>query len=150
VPWAVLFGIDVPARLVFRALDDLHALAEAARSLPDVEARLTLKIDELETRAAEVLDAVTSAEKTLARGIEIGDELDARADAILESTERIVAAAYAVARGADHVAAVLPSLETSAAAATVLADTAEPLQGLVERLGRLTDRLPGGARRERT
>jgi hypothetical protein len=146
----VLFGIDVPARLVFRALDDLHALAEAARTLPDVEARLTAKIDELETRAAEVLEAVASAEETLARGIAVGSELDTRADAILESTDRIVAAAYSVAQGADHVAAVLPSLETSAAAASVLAETAEPLQGLVERLGRITDRLPGGGRRERT
>jgi hypothetical protein len=29
----------------------------------------------------------------------------------------------------------------------VLAQTAEPLQGLVERLGRIADRLPGGGRR---
>ena len=36
-----MLGIDLPHRLVLRALDDLHALAEAARSLPDVEARLT-------------------------------------------------------------------------------------------------------------
>ena len=53
-----MLGIELPHRLVLRALDDLHALAEAARSLPDVEARLTLKVDELETRAAEVLEAV--------------------------------------------------------------------------------------------
>jgi hypothetical protein len=153
-PWAEgnvlvgMLGIDVPARLVLRAFDDLHALANAARSLPDVEARLTLKIDELETRAAEVLAAVTEAEATLADGIAVGRELDGRADLILERTERVVAAAYAVAQGADHVAAVLPSLEASAAAATVLAQTAEPLQGLVERLGRIADRLPGGFRRD--
>jgi hypothetical protein len=53
-----------------------------------------------------------------------------------------------VSQSAGDVAAVLPSLEASAAAATILAQTAEPLQGLVERLGRITDRLPGGARRE--
>ena len=66
---------------------------------------------------------------------------------IIDRTERTVAAAHAVAEGADHVAAVLPSLEASATAATVLAQTAEPLQGLVERLGRIADRLPGAGRR---
>ena len=143
-----MLGIELPHRLVLRALDDLHALAEAARSLPDVEARLTLKVDELETRAAEVLEAVAQAEATLADGIAIGERLDERTIAVLDRTDRVVAAAYAVTQAADHVAEVLPSLETSASAATVLAQTAEPLQGLVERLGRIADRLPGGSRRE--
>jgi hypothetical protein len=147
VPVPVL-GIDVPARLILRALDDLHAIAQAARSLPDVEARLAERIDELESRATEVLDAVSTAEATLGDGIAVGRQLDERAGVILDSTERIVAAAHAVAEGADHVAAVLPSLEASATAATVLAQTAEPLQGLVERLGRIADRLPGAGRRQ--
>jgi len=143
-----VLGIDLPARLLIRAFDDLHAIAEAARSLPDIEARLTVKVDELESRAAEVLVALDQAEGRLAEGIAVGRALDARVDDILDGTDRIVTAANAVARGADHVAAVLPSLEASAAAATVLAQTAEPLQGLVERLGRIADRLPGGGRRD--
>ena len=142
-----MLGIDLPHRLVLRALDDLHALAEAAKSLPDVEARLTLKVDELETRAAEVLEALAQAEATLADGIAIGERLDERAIAVLDRTDRVVAAAYGVTQAAEHVIEVLPSLEASAAAATVLAQTAEPLQGLVERLGRIADRLPGGGRR---
>jgi S1-C subfamily serine protease len=147
VPVPVL-GIDVPARLILRALDDLHAIAQAARTLPDVEARLAQRIDELESRATEVLDAVSTAEATLDDGIAVGRQLEERAGVILDSTERIVAAAHAVAEGADHVAAVLPSLEASATAATMLAQTAEPLQGMVERLGRIADRLPGGGRRQ--
>ena len=142
-----MLGIDLPHRLVLRALDDLHALAEAAKSLPDVEARLTLKVDELETRAAEVLEALAQAEATLADGIAIGERLDERAIAVLDRTDRVVAAAYGVTQAAEHIIEVLPSLEASAAAATVLAQTAEPLQGLVERLGRIADRLPGGGRR---
>ena len=142
-----VLGIDVPARLILRALDDLHAIAQAARTLPDVEVRLAQRIDELESRATEVLDAVSTAEATLGDGIAVGRQLEERAAVILDSTERIVAAAHAVAAGADHVAAVLPSLEASATAATMLAQTAEPLQGLVERLGRIADRLPGGGRR---
>jgi D-aminopeptidase len=145
---SVVLGIDIPARLLIRTFDDLHAIAEAARSLPDIEARLTVKVDQLESRAAEVLVALDQAEGRLAEGIAVGRALDARVDDILEGTDRIVTAANAVARGADHVAAVLPSLEASAAAATVLAQTAEPLQGLVERLGRIADRLPGGGRRD--
>ena len=142
-----MLGIDLPHRLVLRALEDLHALAEAAKSLPDVEARLTLKVDELETRAAEVLEAMAQAEATLADGIAIGERLDERAIAVLDRTDRVVAAAYGVTQAAEHIIEVLPSLEASAAAATVLAQTAEPLQGLVERLGRIADRLPGGGRR---
>ena len=100
------------------------------------------------SRVTEVLDAVSTAEATLGDGIAVARPLDERAGVILESSERIVAAAYAVAEGADHVAAVLPSLEASATAATMLAQTAEPLQGLVERLGRIADRLPGAGRRQ--
>lgn len=144
----VLLGIDLPARLVLRAFDDLHTLAEAARALPDVEARLTARVDELETRATEVLDAVSTAEATLASAIPIGEEIHERAGQILDRTDRVIAAAYSVTEAADHVTEVLPSLEASAAAATILAQTAEPLQGLVERLGRIADRLPGGFRRE--
>jgi len=143
-----MLGIDLPARLLLRAFDDLHALAEAARSLSDIEGRLTLKVDELETRASEVLEAVASAEATLSEGIAMAERLDDRAGAVLDRTDRVVAAAYAVTEAADHVVEVLPSLEASAAAATVLAQTAEPLQGLVERLGRIADRLPGGFRRD--
>jgi hypothetical protein len=142
-----LFGIDLPARLVFRAFDDLHALAQAARALPDIEARLALQLDRLEARAGEVLEAMEQAEARLAEGILVGRALDERADTILENTERVITAAYAVAEGGENVAAALPSLEASAAAATVLAQTAEPLQGLVERLGRVVDRLPGASRR---
>src|SRR5689334_6795171 len=123
-----MLGIDLPARLLLRAFDDLHALAEAARSLSDIEGRLTLKVDELETRASEVLEAVASAEATLSEGIAMAERLDNRAGAVLDRTDRVVAAAYAVTEAADHVVEVLPSLEASAAAATVLAQTAEPLQ----------------------
>ena len=142
-----MLGIELPHRLVLRALDDLHTLAEAAKSLPDVEARLTLKVDELETRAAEVLEALARADARLADGIAVGERLDDRAGAILDRTDRVIAAAYGVTQAADHISEVLPSVEASAAAATVLAQTAEPLQGLVERLGRIADRLPGGGRR---
>ena len=143
-----MLGLDLPARLVLRAFNDLHALAEAARSLPEVEARLTAKVDELETRASEALEAVASAEETLNVAIPIGRQMHQRAGDLLDRTDRVIAAACAVTEAADHVADVLPSLEASAAAATALAQTAEPLHGLVERLGRIADRLPRGVRRD--
>jgi hypothetical protein len=55
---ALPFPLD--PRLVLRALDDLHAIAVAARELPEVEERLTaqLRNAELELRAArEMADA---------------------------------------------------------------------------------------------
>jgi hypothetical protein len=101
----------IPVRLPLRALDDLHAIAETARSLPRVEQALTARIE----------------------------DLDARLAGVLEVAERLE-------RGLPSIDRTLASIDVLGDAAATLAMAAGPLQGAAERLGRVADRLPGGAR----
>ena len=108
-------------RLLTRALDDLHAIAEAARELPAIEARLT--------------EQVRSAEAELRRARKTAD---ARAGALLAVLERLDSDLPSMAEAVESIR----SLE----ATKTLAAAVEPLQGTAERLGRISDRLIGGRR----
>ena len=120
----------IPPRLALRLLDDLHALAEAARTLPAVEARLTDRIEVLETRAAEAIAAV--------------DTLTARADDALAVGRDVAATGREVARALPELERALDSIEGINQSATTLAQAAEPLLVAAERLGRIVDRVPQG------
>jgi hypothetical protein len=70
----------LPVSLPLRALDDLHTIAEAARSLPRVEEALTARIEELDERLAAVLEVaerieggLPSIERVLASIDTLGD-----------------------------------------------------------------------------
>jgi hypothetical protein len=161
----------LPLNVVVQALDDLHAIAEAARRLPDIEAMLTQQFEVLnrqadriielgegiigqgeriDERAGAILDLgervdaraeaiVTLGDRINARAGELlahSDRLDERAGEVMEESLRVREAAHEVAVRGAEVAAALPTLQQ-------LASTAEPLQGAIERFGRLVDRLPG-------
>jgi hypothetical protein len=104
--------------LILRALDDLHAIAQAAASLEDIEQRIN---------------------ERLAAIVELGERLDERVDDILATGERVERSAKDVADVGRQVADALPVLQRAIT-------MAEPLEGAVERLGRIVDRLPGGMR----
>ena len=114
---ALPFLID--PRLVTRALDDLHAIATAARELPAIEARLT---EQLQSAEAELRRARKTA--------------DARAGALLAVLERLDAELPSMAEAVE-------SIRSLDAATQTLAAAVEPLQGTAERLGRISDRLIG-------
>jgi methyl-accepting chemotaxis protein len=106
-----------------RALDDLHALAAAARALPEIEGRILARVAEIQEQFDQALEIGRSLD---ARGGELtalGANLDAHATAFLE-----------LSTGLDE-------MNRSAEA---MAAVAEPLHGAAERLGRIVDRLPGG------
>ena len=109
-------------RLVARALDDLHAIAIAARELPEIEARMT---EQLRSAEAELRRARKTA--------------DARAGALLAVLERLDADLPSMAEAVE-------SIRSLEAATKTLAAAVEPLQGTAERLGRISDRLIGGRR----
>lgn len=141
-----LAPFTVPPKLVLRALDDLHVLAQAAGRAMEVMERLDRRgaaIVALGERIDERADALLA----------LGERIDARADAILALGTSLSAdgralldqgkvlqehAAEVARRGAD-VAAALPALQRAV-------ELGEPLEGAVERLGRIVDRLPGGKR----
>jgi hypothetical protein len=109
-------------RLVLRALDDLHVIAETARELPDIEARLT--------------EQVRSAEAELRRARKTAD---ARAAALLAVLERLDSDLPSMTEAVE-------SIRSLEAATKTLAAAVEPLQGTAERLGRNSDRQIGGRR----
>jgi len=121
--------LTLPPRLLFRALDDLHAIAEAARRLPAIEAALIERFDRLEDRA----NAIE----------QLGEQMLAQGDVLAERAREVTVA------GAE-LAAAFPTLERTAQIGETLAQAVEPLQGAAERLGRVVDRLPGGQRPSRS
>ena len=140
------FGIpiDLGPRLIGRALSDLAAIARVARDVPE-------RLDRLDQRAQQMQDQIERmlviAEDIAALGhsvVEIGRSLDRQATGLLSLGDRVSEQGDVIAERAREVAdrggelvAVLPTLEKAIAFAT-------PLEGTVERLGRMVDRLPGG------
>lgn len=118
--------------LLVRALDDLHAIAQAAAGLEAIERRIN-------ERLATLVLLGESVDERLAQVLELGDRIDERAAGILTTGERVEQAARDVTIVGRQIADALPVLHR---AITI----AEPLEGAVERLGRIVDRLPGGMR----
>ena len=114
--------------LLLRALDDLHTIAQAAAGLEDIERRIDARLAEI----------VALGERIAALDDRV-DGIDARAVEILATGERVEQAAKDVAVVGRQIADALPVLQRAIT-------MAEPLEGAVERLGRIVDRLPGGVR----
>ncbi len=140
----VLNPLLISPRLIFRALDDLHAIAEAARDLPARMEAMDARLGRIEQQADEAIivaqeigvtanTAVTlgaDVDKRMASLLTLGRQIDRRAAQVLELGERLD-------MRATELLTALPTLERAVGMAT-------PLEGAVDRLGRLVDRLPGG------
>jgi hypothetical protein len=155
------FPLESPQVIVNRALTDLGAVARMARTAPaqleriaelgeemagigrgvlviaerlDQRADAALALGErLDARAAELLDLGREMER-------LGKRVDKRGAEIIESGEEIVASAASVAETGSELIRMLPTLQRAI-------EMASPLEGAIDRVGRLVDRLPGGARR---
>lgn len=148
----LLDALLIPPRLVARALDDLHVIAESATAglerLEALDARaeaileLGQRIDAHAERilaSGERLDA--RGEEILAQGaaiVELGERMETLVTDATKEAVRVHTRAGEVVMTAQEMIAVLPTLERAVAIAA-------PLEGLVERMGRMADRLPGGA-----
>jgi hypothetical protein len=167
-----LFDLALPPRLLMRALDDVHAIAEAARRLPTIEALLTEQFEILNRQADDlirigesVIEMGTEANARLGDGIEVGRMLHERGEALMAAGERLLEQGAQMERRAaqldgravemkeqsDLVIAAAREVaergaEVAAALPTLeqLAATTEPLQPAIERFSRMVDRLPGG------
>jgi hypothetical protein len=113
--------IDLGVRLDARAeaIIDLGARLDAgAEAIIDLGARL-------DVRTAELIELGT-------RMHDLGDRVDARGGEVADQAAAVVATAH-------ELITVLPALERAL-------DIATPLEGAIDRFGRLVDRLPGGRR----
>jgi prefoldin subunit 5 len=115
----MLGALTLPPRLVLRALDDLHALAEGVRRLSDREGDLS---DLLES--VSVLPTVE-------------DELSARIDRLRQDVEALHAWLQPLHTELTDLDATAESLEKA------LAGVQATIQGLHEELRDLRERIPG-------
>jgi transposase len=148
--------IDTPQAIVERAFADLAALERVVRALPgqidrglalgqelvDIGQRV-LAIAERLDRQAETINQLGErldkrAEQLLELGQsmrELGDQIDATGSDIAERAGEVVASA-------GELITMLPTLERAIALAS-------PLEGAIDRFGRMVDRFPGSPSRRR-
>lgn len=120
----------IPPKLLLRALDDLHTIATVAEDVNARLARLEASADALVTIGAQM--------EVHARNVlDLGGKIDERGKQIVAEGKIIQDRAREVSDRAGQVLEALPLLERAIA-------LAQPLEGAVERLGRVADRLPGG------
>jgi hypothetical protein len=165
----VLSDLSGIARAARRAPEQLDRMLELGEEIADI-GRAVLEIAErLDERAAAILVLGARFDERAEAILELGARLDGRAQAILELGARIdnrtsdlidlgvrmhslgdrvdargaevATQAGAVVEAATELIAVLPTLERALQLAT-------PLEGAIDRFGRLVDRLPGGRRPE--
>jgi hypothetical protein len=139
--------VRLPPLALLRAFDDLHTLAqvgtELMKRLDELESRADSAVEVLERLDARADDILALGASIDARGqsiVELGEQLHALGSQIHEQGVLIEERAAEVAVRGQELVATLPTLEAAVALVA-------PLEGAVERLGRMVDRLPGGARR---
>jgi hypothetical protein len=159
--------LDPPQTIINRVLSDLGAIARAARQAPAQLDRMLELGEEIVDIGRAVLEIAERLDERAAAILVLGASLDARAEAILELGARldvrtnelidlgirmhelgdrvdargaeVAGQASAVVETATELITVLPTLERALQLAT-------PLEGAIDRFGRLVDRLPGGRR----
>jgi hypothetical protein len=144
--------IDSPQTVVNRVLSDLGAVARLARMAPERMDRLLELGEEITALGHNVLQVAQRIDRRADSMLAIAERLDARAGEMIELANNITAlgervhtrggevvdSANRVAATGTELIAVLPALERAIEMAT-------PLEGAIDRFGRLMDRLPGGA-----
>lgn len=161
-----------PLRLTLRALDDLHAIALTGADLGRRLSLLEERFDRIEGELGEAIGVARQIDGRAAEvlgfaddALELGRRIDARAGALLALGERVDVRAGAIIDLGAHVEALIGAMveeaklieaaaqqvaATGAEVATALPllhraiEMTEPLEGAVERIGRIVDRLPGG------
>lgn len=150
-----VFGLPIepPQAIVNRVVSDLGAIARAARTAPTQLDRMLALGEEIATIGREVVAVAERLDRRAEAIMELGTRLDSRGAAMVElgaqmrdmgervdeRGQEIVDRATRVADTGGELIAVLPTLERAIAMAT-------PLEGAIDRFGRLVDRLPGGIR----
>jgi hypothetical protein len=154
-----VLGIPVssPYALAERTAADVAAFERLLRDAPrqiDRALRLAEELVEIGQRVLEIAERLDGRAETI---LKLGERLDRRAGELLvlggemralggqidARGAEIVERATAVSTTATELIAVLPTLERAI-------DLATPLEGAIDRFGRLVDRFPGaaGARRQ--
>lgn len=148
--------IEPPHTVVNRALSDVAAIARLARSAPAQIDRVLELGEEVAGIGRSILQIAERLDRRAAAIMELGDRLDRRADELVQLGSEMRDVGYRVEhRGGEIVESANRVVETGSELVTVLPaferalEMATPLEGAIDRFGRLVDRLPGGAARRR-
>jgi hypothetical protein len=148
--------IEPPQTVINRALSDLGAIARMARVAPAQLDRVLELGEEIAQIGYRVLDIAERLDRRAEEVVTLGERLDARAGELLDlgvtirelgdrfdsRGAEIVDRATRVVETGTELIAVLPAFERAV-------EMASPLEGAIDRFGRLVDRLPGGVTRRR-
>jgi hypothetical protein len=148
--------IDPPQVVVQRVASDLGAIAGVVRATPRQLERMLELGEEIAAIAREVLQIAERLDRRAETVMALGEQLDGRARGLLELGEQMYELGNRIdARGAEIVEQAGRVVETGAELIGVLPaleraiEMTTPLEGAIDRFGRLVDRLPGGASRRR-
>ena len=153
-----VLGIPIisPVAAADRTLSDARAVVRMARAAPAQLDRVLELGEDIARTAHAALEVAERLDQRAQAFVELAERLDARAAELLalgselrqlgqrvdvRGAEIVDRASQVVETGADLIA-VLPTLERAIQMAT-------PLEGAIDRFGRLVDRLPGGTARRR-
>jgi methyl-accepting chemotaxis protein len=146
--------IESPQTVVNRIVSDLGAISRAARVAPAQINRMLELGEEIASTGRRVLEIAERLDQRAEAALSIGQQLDERAAALLElGTKMEVMGGQVNSRGAQIVDSATQVAETGAELIAVLPtleralEMASPLEGAIDRFGRLVDRLPGGTPR---
>lgn len=146
--------IESPQTIITRAVSDLGAIARLARAAPAKLDRMLELGEEIAGIGHQLLAIAERLDRRAEAIMVLGERLDVRAVELIDLGEdmrdlgervdsrgaEIVDGATRVADTGGELIGVLPALERALEMAT-------PLEGAIDRFGRLVDRLPGGQRR---
>jgi hypothetical protein len=137
-------------------LSDLAAVARLARVAPAQFDRLLELGEEMAAIGRSVLEIAERLDERADAIMVLGERLDARADELVRMGTEMREVGHRIdARGGEIVDSADRVVETGNGLITVLPaferalEMATPLEGAIDRFGRLVDRLPGGATRRR-
>lgn len=137
----LLAAVVLPPRLAVRALDDLHTLATTAQTAVELLARLDSRAQRIEDQLDSGIALGHELERRGAEIARMGQQFDKLGDALLAEARSTQAVGREIAVRGAEIAAALPLLQRAL-------DLGEPLEGAIERAGRIVDRLPGGRGRQ--
>jgi uncharacterized protein (DUF3084 family) len=148
--------LESPQSIAARVVSDVAAIARLARSAPARLDRMLELGEEMVAIARSVLEIAERLDDRADAVIALGERFDRRAADLLELGASIQKLGERVdERGAEIVDRANRVTETGAELIAVLpaferaVEMATPLEGAIDRFGRLVDRLPGGAARRR-
>jgi hypothetical protein len=166
----VVSDIGAVARLARAAPAQFDRLLEIGEEMVAIGHTVLEVIERLDARAAAIMELGERLDARAEAIMELGERLDTRAEAIMLLGERLDARAGELVqagtdmreageridvRGAEIVESASRVVETGSELITVLPaferalQMATPLEGAIDRFGRLVDRLPGGGTRRR-